>query len=403
MDMDQNKKQLHGFLAFDVEHLTELLGPETTKEITDSSCHWDYPLLIASSSKKARPGYQSMSADEYIEVEETLGSKIQFLAHLIRASHYFCVYSGAGISTAAGLDDYASKAEESIAIGGMPRVRSHFDTEPTLAHHILNALHNRGYLKHWVQQNHDGLPQKAHFPQQHLNEIHGAWYDPSNPVIPMSGNLRDDLFDKLLNTAQISDLCLVVGTSLAGMNADRVAENTARRCMNREAKQYGMIIVNLQQTQYDSMSSLRIFSKIDHALELLAKELLGNVPSEFTSYCLPDLGQEFMNGEDVYVVRDYDSEGNLITNSDGEGKKMLLDLREDAHVVITRGMYKGHKGEVTGRHREGHYRVRIYHPLKGTFMAPKIHTLGVWWLECAVKGSVEYLPIVNCGDSLKYF
>ena len=27
----------------------------------------------------------------------------------------------------------------------------------------------------WVQQNHDGLPQKAGFPQQDMIEIHGSW------------------------------------------------------------------------------------------------------------------------------------------------------------------------------------------------------------------------------------
>ena len=30
-------------------------------------------------------------------------------------------------------------------------------------------------LSFWVQQNHDGLPQKAGFPQWLLNEIHGSW------------------------------------------------------------------------------------------------------------------------------------------------------------------------------------------------------------------------------------
>ena len=43
----------------------------------------------------------------------------------------------------------------------------------------------------------DGLPQKAKFPQEALNEIHGAWFDPSNPVVPMSGSLRGDLFEWL--------------------------------------------------------------------------------------------------------------------------------------------------------------------------------------------------------------
>ena len=31
-----------------------------------------------------------------------------------------------------------------------------------------------------------------------MNEIHGSWYDPSNPVVMMSGQLREDLFAQLL-------------------------------------------------------------------------------------------------------------------------------------------------------------------------------------------------------------
>lgn len=35
-------------------------------------------------------------------------------------------------------------------------------------------------------------------------------------------------------------------------------------------------------------------------------------------------------------------------------------------------------------------------------MAPKIHTLGVWWIEAAIKGEVDYVPLVNCDESLRY-
>jgi NAD-dependent SIR2 family protein deacetylase len=47
-----------------------------------------------------------------------------------------------------------------------------------------------GRLKRWIQQNHDGLPQKAGLPQSAINEIHGAWYDVTNPVVKFSGEVR---------------------------------------------------------------------------------------------------------------------------------------------------------------------------------------------------------------------
>ena len=66
-------------------------------------------------------------------------------------------------------------------------------------------------VSYWIQQNHDGLPQKAGFPQYLLNEIHGAWYDPSNPVVPMNGELRDDYFDDLIDWEEKADLVLAMG------------------------------------------------------------------------------------------------------------------------------------------------------------------------------------------------
>lgn len=220
----------------------------------------------------------------------------------------------------------------------------------------------------------------------------------------MSGSLRDDLFSWLCEWEEKADFCLVVGTSLAGMNADRIAVQTAKRCSSHLPNQYGIAIINLQRTPYDSSSSLRIYAKIDDVMELLLKELDVAMPSgeDHKIYQLPELKPEEMIEEDVYVLKYYDEEGNKLEHPAQEGKRMILDLREDAKVKLTRGMYGGHKGEATNRHREGHYRVRIFHPLKGTFMAPKIHTLGVWWIEAAIKGEVPYVPVVNCDETLRY-
>merc|ERR1719478_1672050 len=150
---------------------------------------------------------------------------------------------------------------------------SPWEAQPTLAHRVLVGMYKAGQLKHWVQQNHDGLPQKAGFPQKDLNEIHGAWYDPSNPVVPMSGTLRRDLIEQMLLWEEKVDLCLALGTSMVGMNADRMAVAPAERARKGKAGALGTVIVSLQQTQYDSISSLRIFAKIDQVMEMLAAEL----------------------------------------------------------------------------------------------------------------------------------
>merc|ERR1719240_1276325 len=88
--------------------------------------------------------------------------------------------------------------------------------EPTLAHCVMAELNRVDLLHGWVQQNHDGLPQKAGYRQEDINEIHGSWYDPSNPVVLYSGSLRGDLFKDMKRWADTADLVLVLGTSLSG-------------------------------------------------------------------------------------------------------------------------------------------------------------------------------------------
>merc|ERR1712078_397048 len=99
---------------------------------------------------------------------------------------------------------------------------SPYEAQPTFTHRALVALHEAGLVRYWVQQNHDGLPQKAGLPQSAINEIHGAWYDPSNPVVAMNGSLRSDLFKEMLEWEEKTDLTLSMGTSMCGMNSDRV-------------------------------------------------------------------------------------------------------------------------------------------------------------------------------------
>uniref|UniRef100_A0A7S4G2K5 protein acetyllysine N-acetyltransferase n=1 Tax=Eutreptiella gymnastica TaxID=73025 RepID=A0A7S4G2K5_9EUGL len=148
---------------------------------------WDPPILVASSQEEARPGYISCIASEYFDTKATLARKVKVLAHLIRKSKQCCVYTGAGISTTTGVGDYASKAKGSKAphlAGNGSAGGNRLSAAPAQSHHCLAALERKGHVKHWLQQNHDRLAQKAGFPQAKLNEIHGAWGDDKNPVAP---------------------------------------------------------------------------------------------------------------------------------------------------------------------------------------------------------------------------
>merc|ERR1719369_1379890 len=135
----------------------------------------------------------------------------------------------------------------------------------------LAALKEHGLVDCWIQQNHDGLPQKAGYPQEDIFEIHGSWYDPTNPVVCYDGVMRSDLFRKMRRAADAADLVLVLGTSLSGLNSDQVAIEPAKR--SNEGKSLGSVIVNLQQTAKDGIATLRIFSDTDQVFTSLLAQL----------------------------------------------------------------------------------------------------------------------------------
>lgn len=239
---------------------------------------WKPPIVAARSDKAARPGYNAYSASEYLDSPEVLKAKAKLLAQMWKRSGRDTVlYTGAGLSTASGIGDYASKAGNSIA----PHKKqtgtgSRFDLKPTVAHHALAAIEEKGLIGHWVQQNHDRLAQKAGFPQAKLNEIHGAWGDVKNQVKMMDDNLRHDLLDWLHTWAERANMCVALGTSLCGMNADQVPSSVAERFCRSSGE--GLVIIGLQQTVYDNVASLRIWGFCDEVMKLVAKELGCKVP-----------------------------------------------------------------------------------------------------------------------------
>lgn len=346
---------------------------------------WPLPKLARACGKEARPGYRTMPAHEYLDEPEVLRAKVCVLADLIRRSSRCVAYTGAGISTSSGISDYATKASDSVAARG--RQATPWEAQPTLAHRVLVALHRAGHLKHWVQQNHDGLPQKAGFPQRDLNEIHGAWYDPSNPVVPMSGNLRADLIDDMYKWEARVDLCLALGTSMVGMNADRLAVAPAERMRKGAPGALGTVIVALQQTQYDTLASLRIFATIDSVAELLAQELALSVA--------PAPALRAGGRPAVLEGLPYGPDGRR-----APGESLRLDLRPGSRLrVVNQPDWDqethGNVCEVVEAPdeiaREGHVSVRFGRAGSSNSVR---RVLGSWWLEAAQAGAVEVLPVV---------
>jgi NAD-dependent SIR2 family protein deacetylase len=353
---------------------------------------WAKPVRTAHCSILSRPEYTTIQGHEYRDTPAVLNQKVSLLASLIKESKACVAYTGAGLSVASGLADYATKAKERIA--SRPSVSkergSGFLAQPNVGHRVLADLHHAGFLKAVVNQNHDGLLQKAGFPQHAVNEIHGSWFDPSNP----GGNiLRDDLFQNLLSWEKTTDLCLALGTSLSGLNADRLATTPAKKFPKSG---FGLVIITLQATQLDEQSTLRIFAPLDDVLMMLAKEL--NLPNA----SLREQQQEASAsssiaenpGRDVFRVR-YDPDSGEISDT----KSCVLDLREGAKIKILRGTFEGSTGVVGKKNTQGHYALQIFQTVKVDGL-PDVtitdeHLLGAWWVHEALAATARFIPVVN--------
>ena len=79
--------------------------------------------------------------------------------------------------------------------------------------------------------------------------------------------MRPDIWHKCLVLLDKADLCVVIGTSLSGLDTDLIAETASRRCG------LGLVIVNLQQTRLDGEAVIKISSEADTVMERLAIKL----------------------------------------------------------------------------------------------------------------------------------
>ena len=388
---------------------------------------WSAPRMTFSSEAAARPGYDTLDASEYKDEDAVLLAKVTELARLIKDAQCTVMYAGAGLSTAAGIDDYASRNRHAAAPDG-ERLRSPMCAQPTLSHRVIVGMHRAGQLHRLLQQNHDGLPQKAGLPQEAVNEIHGALHAPDNPVIPMSGSLRSDLLDDMLELEARADLVLAVGTTLAGMNADRVIYSCAARAsVTASAGRIGgAVVIGLQRTKLDAECTLRIFATCDAVFALLAEALaLGElVPPPrakgeyFTPPVLrrattqalpprvplqvrfPELAEVCSGGIEPsnYLLHGlaYDAMGRRMESARLPAQ-LDLDLRQGASVLIPSGMHAGASGVVQGYDREGNIKVVFELRVKraSSFRAPMAMVVGTWWLQAAFDGTVMTLPVVN--------
>ena len=262
---------------------------------------------------------------EIFDKEEELEEKCAKLAKLIVKSKHLVAFTGAGISTGAGVPDYRSgtntklktgpgqwekKAvgEKAIAKAGV-HVRT-INAIPTATHMSFVQLAKEGLLKFVISQNTDGLHKRSGLDPKKLAELHGnsnlerclkckraymrdyrartagavhthvtgrKCEDPAcgaplcDTIVNFGENLPEWELEEGFRQSQMADLHVCMGSSL------RV---TPAADMPVETTKHGgkLVIINLQRTPLDHLATLRIGGMCDDVIQRVMRHLDIQIP-----------------------------------------------------------------------------------------------------------------------------
>lgn len=116
--------------------------------------------------------------EEREDPAEVIEAKAAEIAALLGDSKQAVLYTGAGLSTSAGISDYRgpqgvwTRLDKGLAPPDYTPVES---IRPTRGHMVVRALVDAGIVKHVVSQNVDGLHLRSGVPRGKLSELHGNW------------------------------------------------------------------------------------------------------------------------------------------------------------------------------------------------------------------------------------
>jgi len=249
--------------------------------------------------------------EEFFDTEEELDQKINELAQDVTNSKHFVVYTGAGISTSAGISDF--RGPDGVwtreAKGLSAKIGNWTEAGPTLCHMALVQLYNIGKLKCLVSQNCDGLHIKSGIPPDRICELHGntnveacskcgkVYYrgfpvrNEQNPecttgrtcnncttplrytTVAFDQTMPDLCLKKAQRESELSDLSLCMGTSM------RVAPACKLPLLGKCNAGHKLVIINLQKTPYDDQCAIRIFARTDDVMRKLLEKLNLSIPS----------------------------------------------------------------------------------------------------------------------------
>lgn len=285
---------------------------------------------------------------EYMpEIEEDkklLRQHAKQLADMIRKAKHFVVFTGAGISTSAGIPDF--RGPEGVwTLKAQNRQRANPSTStikaiPTLTHMSLVQLQNVGLLKYVISQNTDGLHRRSGINPKNFSELHGntnlefcikckkeylrdfrvrnsshvnkhatgricsvpkCGGELQDTIINFGENLPEVPLQRGWDNSEIADLHLVLGSSLTVSPANKMPKRTAK-------KGGKLVIVNLQKTPLDDLASLRIHARCDDLMKLVMEELNLSIPPFLLHRCF-----QFEEKNDSLTISGIDTDGTPMT------------------------------------------------------------------------------------------
>jgi len=240
--------------------------------------------------------------------------KAKQLAHMIKATRFVVVHTGAGVSTSAGIPDFRGPKgvwtlEEK---GQTPQFNTTFDKAlPTYTHRCLTALEKEGLIDFIISQNVDGLHLRSGFPRNKLSELHGNMFSrkclkckkefvvesvtptmglkatgekcPSDKkrgccrgmlrdtILDWEDGLPDDQLDIAEKFCKLAGLSITIGTSLQILPAANLPLLTRKNGGK-------LVIINLQPTKHDKKADMMLHGYCDEIFKQIAEELELEVP-----------------------------------------------------------------------------------------------------------------------------
>jgi len=244
---------------------------------------------------------------EKMDDSVVLFDKVTILANLMKTSKKTIIFTGAGISTSANIQDYVqmSRNPKPLVMRAVEEQELEYKM-PTFAHFAVHHLLRQGFASRIVTSNHDNLHVKCGTPESQVIDLFGNVFVEKcckcqilfrrNVIVGTLGRICEKCGGRLMQigtrmgamTPEIplqmaiecskdADLALVLGSSM------RVSPfcDIAMMCKN-------VCIVNLKDVP--QQTKLKIFAPTDSVLKLLLSKLdcLDSLPITF-KYRLPNL------------------------------------------------------------------------------------------------------------------